>query len=95
MARACKTQNPSVVTVAQDVTAEVAHACPWVDRYHAGEIESLADEPPFDLISLTHVIEHLADPLATLIRRSRLLAPGRKMFITAPFRAARALGPHA
>jgi len=38
VARACKAAEPAVVTIAQDVSAECADACAWVDRYHVGEL---------------------------------------------------------
>lgn len=86
VSRASKTANPAVETVAQDVSAECAQACPWVDRYFVGPIDALPDAGTFELISLTHVIEHLADPAAMLRRLGALLAPGGRLFITAPFR---------
>ena len=38
----------------------------------------------FDLISLSHVIEHLPDPVSALRRLSGLLAPGGRMVVTTP-----------
>ncbi len=86
VSRAAKNKNPNVQTVAQDVSGECAQACPWVDTYFVGTLDSLPDRAPYDLISLTHVIEHLADPAATLRDIAALLARGGKVFITAPFR---------
>jgi hypothetical protein len=86
VSRAAKEQNPSVETVAQDVSGECATACPWVDRYFVGTLEALPYRGPYNLISLTHVIEHLADPAAMLKNIAGLLASGGKVFITAPFR---------
>ena len=86
VSRACKKVNPEIETVAQDVSNECAQACPWVDRYFIGPIDALPDAGAFDLISLTHVIEHLADPAAMLRKLGALLAPKGKLFITAPFR---------
>ncbi|HEY2394779.1 MAG TPA: class I SAM-dependent methyltransferase [Rudaea sp.] len=86
VSRACKAANPTVETVAQDVSNECVQNCPWVDRYFIGPVEALQDAGRFDLISLTHVIEHLADPAAMLRRLSTLLVPNGKLFITAPFR---------
>ena len=65
---------------------ECAQSCAWVDRYFVGPMEALPDSGPYQLISLTHVIEHLADPAAMLRRLRDLLAPNGKLFITAPFR---------
>jgi 2-polyprenyl-3-methyl-5-hydroxy-6-metoxy-1,4-benzoquinol methylase len=86
VSRACKAANPAVVTVAQDVSGECAKSCPWVDRYFVGALNVLPEPVPYQLISLTHVIEHLADPAAMLRKIAALLAPGGKIFITAPFR---------
>jgi SAM-dependent methyltransferase len=41
---------------------------------------------PFNVISITHVIEHLTDPVATIKRCKDLLADGGVMFVTAPHR---------
>jgi len=86
VSRAAKSQNPNVRTVAQDVSGECAQACPWVDTYFVGALDTLPDRAPHDLISLTHVIEHLADPAATLRDIAALLARGGNVFMTAPFR---------
>jgi SAM-dependent methyltransferase len=86
VARVCKQIEPAVRTVAQDVSAECAGTCPWVDRYFVGALDALPELGPFHLVSLTHVIEHLMDPAAMLRTIAGLLAPGGKAFITAPFR---------
>ena len=88
VSRACKAANPRIETVAQDVSAECANACPWVDRYFVGTLDSLSEREPYSLICLTHVIEHLTDPVGMLRTISALLAPGGNAFITAPFRPA-------
>jgi 2-polyprenyl-3-methyl-5-hydroxy-6-metoxy-1,4-benzoquinol methylase len=86
VSRAAKLRDGAVHTVAQDVSAECAEACPWVDRYFVGSLEQLDDREPYHLVSLTHVIEHLADPAAVISQIARLLAPGGNVFMTAPFR---------
>ncbi len=86
VARVCKRIDAGIATVAQDVSREAAGACPWVDRYFVGPLDSLPQRDRFDLISLTHVIEHLVDPPAVLRRLSGLLAPGGNIFVTAPYR---------
>lgn len=86
VARVCKNVAPQCRTVAQDVSRECANVCTWVDRYHVGTVDQLTDEAAFDLISLTHVIEHLVDPAAMLGAIAARLAPGGKVFITAPYR---------
>jgi SAM-dependent methyltransferase len=86
VARACKAAEPAVVTIAQDVSAECADACAWVDRYHVGELATLAHDGPVHLASMTHVIEHLVDPARMLGDIAGRLAAGGKLFITAPYR---------
>ena len=68
------------------MSTECLNRCPWVDRYFVGPLDALPERGPYALISLTHVIEHLADPAAMLAQIADLLAPGGKAFITAPFR---------
>jgi len=86
VSRACKAADPRIETTAQDVSAECANACPWVDRYYVGTLDALPEREPFALVSLTHVIEHLADPAAMLHTIAAHLTPGGNAFITAPFR---------
>ena len=86
VSRACKALRPEVTTVAQDVSGECAGHCTWVDQYFVGALDLMPARGPYDLISLTHVIEHLADPRAMLSSIASLLAPAGKAFITAPFR---------
>jgi SAM-dependent methyltransferase len=88
MCRAAKTAQPMTKTVAQDVTAEVVEECTWVDRYVHGDVGDLMldAEGPYDIISLTHVIEHVVDPQAMIRRCAQLLATGGRIFLTAPHR---------
>ena len=86
MSRACKRLDASIVAIAQDVSGEAAERCDWVDRYHVGPLSTLGEEAPFQLASMTHVIEHLVDPAAMLGEISARLAPGGKLFVTAPYR---------
>jgi len=88
MCRAAKQQDRSYRTIAQDVSAEVATKCGWVDRYLVcdifdAQLDLLAS---FDVISLTHVIEHLPDPVGATHRCKSLLAKGGTILMTAPFR---------
>ena len=82
--RAAKSIQPDCLTVAQDVTSEMALKCPWVDHYlvDSTEARDLDQWGPYDIISMTHVIEHVPDPVATL-RRAKQLSRGL-VFITAP-----------
>lgn len=88
MCRAAKLRNERSTTVAQDVSPEAASRCAWVDEYVHGEIDDarLDRHAPYDVVSLTHVIEHLVDPVTALRRCTALLARDGVVFVTAPFR---------
>ena len=88
LCRVAKQLNPAAVTVAQDISREALGKCPWVDTYVVGDITDrrLDGLGPFDVISMTHVIEHLVDPMAALRRVAALLKPGAVLFVTAPHR---------
>ena len=86
VSRAIKLRDESVTTVAQDVTAECRDKCPWVDRYHVGSVSSLPARNRFQLISLTHVIEHLRHPAAMLKELAAGLSAEGKILVTAPHR---------
>lgn len=88
VARACKEREPRVHAVAQDVSDECAARCPWVDEYVVGSIEDVPHARAFDLISMTHVIEHLTDPRDVLERLIQRLMPGGRILVTAPYRPA-------
>lgn len=92
MSRAAKSLDDRTTTVAQDISSEAATSCPWVDRYFVGTLESKAEEiqalGPYDVISMTHVIEHLPDPVQVLRRCCALLAARGVVFVNAPFRPA-------
>lgn len=86
--RAVRLRNRNVTTVAQDVTDECADRCPWVSRYIVGTIDDVPQSWRFQLISLTHVIEHLLDPVEMIRNLSRRLEEDGRIFITAPYRPA-------
>ncbi len=57
----------------------------WGIEIRAGRFEDQELAPgSFDLIALSHVLEHLTDPRATLERCHRLLAPGGHLFVEVP-----------
>lgn len=88
VSRACKQRSSAVETVAQDVTGECAQRCDWVDRYLVGTVDDVPRELSFDLISLTHVIEHLPHPEQMLQDLATRLTNNGRIFITAPYRPA-------
>ncbi len=57
-------------------------ALPGVTLFHAGPLDELA--PGFDLVSMVHVLEHVAHPVAFLRQAARLLAPGGVLLIQVP-----------
>jgi SAM-dependent methyltransferase len=86
VSRVCKQRDSRIVTVAQDVSAECAQHCPWVDQYVVGSLDALGAGERFHLISMTHVIEHLLEPAAMLKRLAGHLVDGGAIYITAPYR---------
>jgi SAM-dependent methyltransferase len=88
VSKAVKRHRPDAQTWAQDVSSECVQSCPWVDHYQVGALENLAPMPAMQLISLTHVIEHVPDPNLMLAQLMPLLQPGGKIYITAPYRPA-------
>jgi SAM-dependent methyltransferase len=88
MSRAAKSLQPQSITTAQDITAEAATKCAWVDHYIHGEVVDprIAAGAPYDVISLTHVIEHLMDPVSVIKQCAEMLSPDGIIFITAPHR---------
>lgn len=88
MCNSVKMVHPASYTVAQDITPECVNICKWVDNYIVGSVEenygTIKREGPFDIISLTHVIEHLDYPVDFLIQLEPLLSEKGIIFITAP-----------
>jgi SAM-dependent methyltransferase len=74
------------VEVFPDV-ADVASACPEVDRVIVGNVENLELDYPlnyFDLIIVGFVIEHVADPWAVMKKLNRYLKPGGQLIGSLP-----------
>ena len=88
MCRAAKLLNPKSLTHAQDIGNAIPEGCVGVDEYYFGEIQDLKFKfgKSYDVISLTHVIEHLPDPVRDLTEIGGLLAPSGIVFVTAPHR---------
>jgi 2-polyprenyl-3-methyl-5-hydroxy-6-metoxy-1,4-benzoquinol methylase len=57
---------------------------------HAGTLFELPDAARFDVVLLSHVLEHVPDPTALLARAAGCLAPGGKIVVRTP--NARAVG---
>ena len=53
-----------------------------------------ASDASFDVVLCTEVLEHLPDPLAALREFSRLVKPGRRIILTAPFCSLTHFAPH-
>ena len=89
MCRAIKELDNKSYTIAQDITPECKDICTWVDKYVVGSCEDnfelLKSKGPYDIISLTHVIEHLSYPVDFLVLIVPLLSPEGILFITAPY----------
>jgi SAM-dependent methyltransferase len=62
--------------------------CSLTTHYLQTEVTDsrLAQYGPYDLISMTHVVEHLVEPVAVVSRCRELLAPDGLIFVTAPHR---------
>ncbi len=89
VSKALKSVIPeSCWTQAQDISPECVDRCDWVDEYFLGTVDELSQKQPplFQAISLTHVIEHLPDPIGTLKVLAGLLEKEGVILITAPFR---------
>ncbi|MEM7349427.1 MAG: class I SAM-dependent methyltransferase [Acidobacteriota bacterium] len=89
MCRAAKILDWEHLTVAQDLSDEAVQECRWVDHYYVEDVLeqcSVDTHGPFDVISMTHVFEHLVEPLAMLRRLAELLAAPGLIFVTAPHR---------
>lgn len=88
MCRSAKRHNQSARTTAQDISAEASSECDWVDNFLVGDLDDqrIDSHGPYNVISITHVIEHLTDPVVTIKRCKALLADGGVIFVTAPHR---------
>jgi len=53
-------------------------------RVHLGEVFDAPFGPEFDIVLLSHVIEHVRDPVAVLARAATFVAPGGKIVILTP-----------
>ena len=90
MSRAVKEASPRAVTICQDISEEALNQATWADEYLIGDLEALMPKLEkhggFQIISMTHVIEHLLDPLSVLRQLRPLLAKDGLILITTPHR---------
>ena len=54
-----------------------------LDVFH-GTLEEFETDEPFDLVLMSHVIEHVIDPIATAKKVHSLLAPGGVFYVETP-----------
>lgn len=89
MCRAAKIVSWDNTTVGQDLSDETVDECRWVDHYIVEDVlasRAVEELGPYGVISMTHVFEHLVDPVGMLERVGGLLGEGGIVFITAPSR---------
>lgn len=80
-----KTDNRTVFTqvvdidpAAKNIALEHGHA------YFEGTMEQFNTDRKFELILMLNLVEHVADPLAVLIKARKLLAPGGIILVKTP-----------
>lgn len=57
-------------------------------------LDALAPDETFDVVTVHHVLEHLRDPVDTLVRLAGRLAPGGVLYAAVPNMAATGKPPH-
>ncbi len=72
-----------------------ARTIPGIDLRVGDTALSSFPEASFDAVTSFHTLEHMVDPVATLVATRRLLAPGGQLFLEVPLlsQTARAFGP--
>jgi ubiquinone/menaquinone biosynthesis C-methylase UbiE len=64
----------------------VERACAKGINARRASLEDLAkEEARFDVVTMTHVLEHVADPLGVVEGAKRLLAPGGEIVVSVPY----------
>ena len=68
------------------VSADEAVRRGWADAGHRGVLPELAStlERQFDVVSMSHCLEHTRDPRAELVAAARVLKPGGSLVIEVP-----------
>jgi 2-polyprenyl-3-methyl-5-hydroxy-6-metoxy-1,4-benzoquinol methylase len=81
LARDCGWQVEGVEPDPQAAAAARRHGVP----VHTGGLEACAGRSAcFDLVTMSHVLEHLHDPVAALADCHRLLGPGGRLWLATP-----------
>ncbi|HEX3622126.1 MAG TPA: class I SAM-dependent methyltransferase [Acidimicrobiales bacterium] len=72
--------------VGQDLDPKAGHVARGrgITVHHCPVEQLVAQERPFDLIGLSHVLEHATDPVALLDACAALLAPGGRLCVVSP-----------
>lgn len=88
MSRVVKNFNKNNFTVVQDLTKECLDKTSWVDKYYTGDlhevIDSIKQHQPYQIISMSHVFEHLIEPLNVLRICNEILDDRGIIFINSP-----------
>lgn len=74
----------SVCGVEPDPAAAAAARAQGLDVRTGFVTDLPADGGPFDAVVLSHVIEHVADPVGTLAACGRVLRPGGRLYVVTP-----------
>jgi SAM-dependent methyltransferase len=80
-----KDLRPDMVTAGVDIDEQACRAARERGHLaHTGRFEDIDWQGHYDIINLTHVIEHLSDPVAVMRRAAGLLSTGGIMVIETP-----------
>ncbi len=81
--RSCRRRGWQVVGVEQEAAPILQSPAPDFEVIPTDRLGELPDES-FDVVTLWHVLEHLAEPRATLAQVVRLLRPGGRLVVEVP-----------
>ena len=69
-------------TELSDAPLETLHALPNFGAFYKDEARNIPER--FDIVTMIHALEHMSDPLQTLIESTALLNPGGHVFVEIP-----------